>query len=219
MGQDAVPVLPRLAVMVEAHRAAAEAVACSRCLLLQAFLSCSIADSITFYTRISVLVVCFLHSTREDETSVSVECAASLARTALAWLQPEAVQGLIRLCSRARPRDETPMLAAQAALCALAAALRLLWAATQHPGLASARTVLPAGPAFTLCCKPVGMHAGFTGVLCMQDGSSIADEVGAALSGGVQEAAGASCFASLASALATLLLGTHEDQVGARCQG
>lgn len=33
-GQDAVPALPRLAGMVEAHRAAAEAVACSRWLLL-----------------------------------------------------------------------------------------------------------------------------------------------------------------------------------------
>jgi hypothetical protein len=57
----------------------------------------------------------------------------------------------------------------------------------------------------------------------MQDGSSIAKEVGAALTRGVQEAApglaeghSVSCFASLASALATMLSSIQDDQVGAR---
>jgi hypothetical protein len=89
-------------------------------------------------------MVCSLRSTQGDQGSVSLDCAASLARTALTWLQPEAVQGLIRLCGRARPGDE---MAAEAALCALSAALRLLWAATQHPGLASAQ----------ICCFLKGM--------------------------------------------------------------
>lgn len=81
-----------------------------------------------------------LCSSSEDASFLSLDCAASLARAALSWLQPLAVTGLIRLCHGVCA--EGALTPAQAAFSALAAALRLLWAATRHPGLVPSHKVI-----------------------------------------------------------------------------
>ncbi len=72
-------------------------------------------------------------SATADAALVTPRCAAALGEAALGWLAPGQVAGLIRLACRARSGDT--VLAAQAALSSLAAALTFLKAAAQHPGL------------------------------------------------------------------------------------
>ena len=68
-------------------------------------------------------------------------CAAALAEAALGWLAPDQVASLMRLACRAR--SGATVLPAQAALASLSAALSLLKAAAQHPGLVCC-SLLPA---------------------------------------------------------------------------